>query len=152
LHISCNPEISFISSIEGRFSPRQIPFVHETCGIFCGHNLAKFIAGTFGIPLREQSVLLESISDAISEVVPLVRIKMKENAGFRDIGKRMLLAWQEGVIRLRDGRAYAAAGWPVDNAFEGISAPPKLDSPRKVLGRSELLGNRIGKPKKAPPK
>jgi serine/threonine-protein kinase HipA len=117
-----------------------------------GKNLEKFIAGTFGIPLREQSVLLESISDAVSEVVPLVRIKMKENIGFRDIGKRMLLAWQEGVIGLRDGRVYAAASGPVNSAFEGIFAPSKLDSPRKIIGRSQLLGNRTKKQRKESPK
>ena len=114
-----------------------------------GKNLARFIAGTFGIPLREQSVLLESISDAVSEVVPLVRRKMKENAGFREIGKRMLLAWQEGTLGLRDRRVYAAASGSASNVFEDISAPPKLHSPSKVIGRSQLLGNRTGKSRKA---
>jgi len=115
-----------------------------------GKNLGKFIAGTFGIPLREQSVLLETIGDAISEVVPLVRIKMKENEGFRDIGKRMLLAWQEGILGLRNRQVFAAAPGTVDHAFEGISAPAKLDSPKTVIDRSELLGNRTKRPRRAP--
>jgi len=79
-------------------------------------------------------------------------MKMKENAGFRDIGKRMLLAWQEGVTGLRDSRVYAAANGLVNKAFEGISAPSKLESPRKIIGRSQLLGNRTKKPKRESPK
>jgi serine/threonine-protein kinase HipA len=107
-----------------------------------GKNLVKFIAGTFGIPPREQSIILESISDSVAETVPLVREKMVEHPGFRDIGKRMLLAWQEGVTGLRDRRVYAVGDWPANKAFEGISDPPKLESPRSVVGRSPLLGDR----------
>jgi serine/threonine-protein kinase HipA len=107
-----------------------------------GKNLMKFIAGTFGIPVREQSIILESISDSVAETVPLVLKKMTEHPGFRDIGKRMLLAWQEGVTGLRDRRVYAAGDWPADKAFEGISDPPKLETPRSVVGRSPLLDDR----------
>ena len=107
-----------------------------------GKNLVKFIAGTFGIPAREQSIILESISDSVAETVPLVREKMAEHPGFRDIGKRMLLAWQEGVTGLRDRRVYAAGDWPANKALEGISDPPKLKTPRSVVGRSPLLRDR----------
>jgi serine/threonine-protein kinase HipA len=107
-----------------------------------GKNLMKFVAGTFGISAKEQSVILESISDAIAETVPLVREKMAEHPGFRDIGKRMLLAWQEGVTGLRDHRVYAAGDWPANRLFEGISDPPKLEMPRVVVGRSPLLSDR----------
>src|ERR1700722_16784109 len=72
-----------------------------------GKNLNKFITSTFGIPARELALILESISDAVSEGAPLVREKMEEHTQFRDIGKRMLLAWQEGVTGLRDRRIYA---------------------------------------------
>lgn len=105
-------------------------------------NLMKFIAGTFGIPAREQSIILESICDSVAETVPLVREKMAEHPGFRDIGKRMLLAWQEGVTGLRDRRVYAAGDWPANKAFEGISDPPKLETARSAVGRSPLLGDR----------
>jgi serine/threonine-protein kinase HipA len=107
-----------------------------------GKNLSKFIAGTFGIPAREQSIILESISDSVAETVPLVREKMAEHPGFRDTGKRMLLAWWEGVTGLRDRRVYAAVDWPANKAFEGISDPPKLENPAKAVGRSPLLGDR----------
>jgi serine/threonine-protein kinase HipA len=107
-----------------------------------GKNLVKFVTGTFGVSAREQSILLESISDSIAETVPLVQEKMAEHPGFRDIGKRMLLAWQEGVTGLRDRRVYAAGDWPANQLFEGISDPPKLEVPRSVVGRSPLLSDR----------
>ena len=106
-----------------------------------GKHLMRFIAGTFGIPAREQSIILESISDSVAETAPLVREKMTEHPNFRDIGKRMLLAWQEGVTGLRDRRVYAAGDWPANKTFEGISNPPKLAAPRSVVGRSPLFGD-----------
>jgi serine/threonine-protein kinase HipA len=67
---------------------------------------------------------------------------MAEHPGFRDIGKRMLLAWQEGITGLRDHRVYAVGDWPANRVFEGISDPPKLEMPRSVVGRSPLLSDR----------
>ena len=84
-----------------------------------GKNLVKFVTGTFGISAKEQAIMLESISDAIAETVPLLQEKMAEHPGFRDIGKRMLLAWHEGVTGLRD-----------------------LEASRSVVGRSPLLSDR----------
>jgi serine/threonine-protein kinase HipA len=110
-----------------------------------GKNLMKFVTGTFGIPAREQAIILESISDSIAETVPLVREKMAEHPGFRDIGKRMLLAWQEGTTGLRDRRVYAVGDWPANRVFERISDPPKLEAPRSVVGRSPLLSDRSGR-------
>jgi serine/threonine-protein kinase HipA len=107
-----------------------------------GKNLGKFISGRFGISAREQAVILESITEAVSETVPIVLKTMEEHPGFRDIGKRMLLAWQEGVTGLRDRRMYAVGDWGTSDVFEGISDPPKLQSAQRVIGRSPLLGNR----------
>ena len=107
-----------------------------------GKNLSKFIASTFGIPLRKQAAILECISDSVADTVPLVREKMSELPGFSDIGKRMLLAWREGITGLRDRRVYAAQEWPANRVFEGISDPPRLETPRSVLGRSPLLRSR----------
>jgi hypothetical protein len=48
----------------------------------------------------------------------LVREKMSELPQFREIGKRMLLAWQEGVTNLRDRRVYFAGDWPADKRLK----------------------------------
>ena len=107
-----------------------------------GKNLSKFIAATFGIPLREQSEMVERISDSVVDVVPVVRDKMSKLPEFGDTGKRMMLAWHEGVNGLRDRRVYSVGDWPAGKVFDGISDVPQLNSPRSVVGRSPLLGGR----------
>jgi len=107
-----------------------------------GKNLQRFIAATFGIPPREQLLIVEAISDAVAEVGPQVRQAMAEHAGFNDIGKRMLMVWSDGVQGLRDARTYAVSGWAPGEAFEGFSDPPKLATKTAKIGRSPLLGER----------
>ena len=113
-----------------------------------GKNLSKFITATFGIPLRGQSEMVDRISDAVADTVPAVRDKIAELPEFNDTGKRMLLAWQEGVTSLRDRRVYSIGDWPRGKVFEGISDAPQLESPRSVVGRSPLLGGRSRMPRK----
>jgi serine/threonine-protein kinase HipA len=79
------------------------------------------------------------ISDAVADTAPAVRKMMDGLVGFRDTGKRMLAVWSEGVNSLRDSRMYSLSPWKSNHAFEGISEPPKLENPRTVVGRSELL-------------
>jgi serine/threonine-protein kinase HipA len=107
-----------------------------------GKNLQKFIAATFGIPPKEQQHLVQAISDAVADVGREVRQAMTEHPGFEEVGKRMLLAWAEGVRGLRDDRVYAVGDWTASDAFEGFSAPPKLAAESKKMGRSPLLGER----------
>ncbi len=105
-----------------------------------GKNLQKFIAATFGIQPKEQQHMVQAISDAVADVGPQVRQAMERYPGFRDIGKRMLMAWAEGVQGLRDQRVYAAGYWISGDAFEGFSAPEKLKQEKTRIGRSPLLG------------
>lgn len=107
-----------------------------------GKNLQRFIAATFGIAPREQLHIVQAISDAVSDVAPLVRQAMSQQTAFQDIGKRMLLAWSEGVQELRNQRVFAMGEWAAGEAFEGFSAPPKLETRQTKIGRSPLLGRR----------
>ncbi len=107
-----------------------------------GKSLQKFIAGTFGIPVREQLQMVEAIAQALIEVAPAVRAAMIEHPGFADTGKRMLLSWQEGIASWRGRRVYALGDASLGDAFTGFSEPPKLKSENPVVGRSELLGKR----------
>ena len=59
---------------------------------------------------------------------------------FRETGKRMLLAWKEGVDGLRSQKVYALGELPATATFEGISEPEKLPKTRTIIGRSPLLG------------
>lgn len=107
-----------------------------------GKSLQKFIAATFGITVKEQRQMVEAIGQAVSEVAPSVRAAMHEHTAFADIGKRMLQAWQEGIVGLRDTRAYALGAMPLGKAFSGFSDPPKRVAKKSVVGRSELLGSK----------
>lgn len=107
-----------------------------------GRNLQRFIAGTFGVPPKEQALMVEAISDAVADVGVQVREAMGRHPGFRDIGKRMLMAWSEGVQGLRDKRVYALPQRELGEPFEGFSAPAKLESDSEKVGRSPLLGRR----------
>jgi serine/threonine-protein kinase HipA len=104
-----------------------------------GKTLARFITANFGIPDREQKLMVEQISDAVADTAPAVRKMMNDLSDFTDTGKRMLAAWSEGVSHLRDSRMYGLSPWKSGKAFEGISDPPKLENPRTVVGRSALL-------------
>jgi len=107
-----------------------------------GKNLQRFIATTLGVQPKEQQHMVQAISDAVADVAPLVRTAMVQHDGFNDIGKRMLMAWNEGVQGLRDQRVYALGHWAAGEAVEGLSAPSKLETKTSKIGRSPLRGER----------
>ena len=108
-----------------------------------GKTLQRFITATFGIAAKEQVKIVEAIGDAVSVTALQVRVAMAEHPGFEDVGKRMLIAWHEGVSGLRDSRTYAMGAWIPSEALTGFSEPPKLKNPKKAAtGHSELLGKR----------
>ncbi len=115
-------------------SPPGIAFMGKKTWL-PGKNLEKFLVSIFGVEQRDQAQMVEQISDAIAEVAPLVRQSMKEHPGFRDLGKRMLAAWKEGVSALRGKTMYGLPGWKAGEAFQGFSDPPKLKTPRKIIGK-----------------
>jgi serine/threonine-protein kinase HipA len=107
-----------------------------------GKTLAKFITAVFNISEREQKEIVEQISDAVADTAPAVREMMKNFGEFKDTGKRMLIAWNDGVNLLRQSRMYGLGTWKSSVAFAGISDSPKLENPKIVIGRSELLADR----------
>ena len=86
--------------------------------------------------------MVQAISDAVADVGSLVRQAMVEHPGCADIGKRMLMAWAEGVQGLRDQRVSAVGEWQAGDAFEGFSPPSKQRTETAKIGRSPLLGKR----------
>ena len=112
-----------------------------------GKNLKNFVALEFGIPLREQISMIESICEAITDTSRQVHEAIRQHPGFRDLGKHMLLAWGEGIQTLRDKRHFSLPRPQSENLLEGISDPPKLASPKTIIGQSEGLGNRRSRSK-----
>jgi serine/threonine-protein kinase HipA len=107
-----------------------------------GKQLQQFITATLGVSAKEQKMMVERIADALTEVGPQVRGAMQEHPGFSDIGKRMLLTWQDGIAGLRDKRVYAMGAGDLGEAFRGFSDPEPVKSSRTVIGRSDLLGEK----------
>lgn len=104
-----------------------------------GKTLERFITATFNVEVREQKKLVEQIGDAISDVGPQVRSAMKRHDGFEDLGRRLLLTWQEGLEGLRG--SYGLGAWTPGPAFR-VTPPPKQKAKVKVVGQSDLLGRR----------
>jgi serine/threonine-protein kinase HipA len=86
--------------------------------------------------------IVEQISDAMTQTGPDIRAAMRQHPKFRDIGKRMLLAWHDGLASLRSKRVYAMGEMVLGKAFTGFSDLNRAKTKRKVTGRSELLGKR----------
>lgn len=105
-----------------------------------GKHLQTFITATFGLPAREQADIVDRIGTAMVEVGPQIREAMAEHPGFVEIGKRMLLTWQEGLDGLRDKRIYAMGEAQLGEAFADFSDPKPVKKERQVIGRSDLLG------------
>ena len=109
-----------------------------------GKTLERFITATFGVEARHQRLLVEQISDAVSEVAPEVRAMMRRHPAFEDLGRRMLGAWREGIESLRSKRSYGLGAWAAGASFE-VPTPKKQRPTRRVVGRSPLLGRRRGR-------
>jgi len=105
-----------------------------------GKSLQTFITATFGLPLSEQAEIIDQIGASMSDVGPQVRQAMVEHSGFNNIGKRMLLTWQDGLSELRNKRTYALGGVELGESFTGFSDPQPNKVERQVIGRSDLLG------------
>ena len=76
----------------------------------------------------------------MAEVVAEVRARMEYLPAFRETGKRILLAWKDGVEGLRNKQVYALGELPALTTFEGISELEKLPKTRKIISRSSLMG------------
>ncbi|HQW81299.1 MAG TPA: HipA domain-containing protein [Pseudomonadota bacterium] len=107
-----------------------------------GKSLQTFITATFGLSVRDQAEIVDRIATAVAEVGPQVREAMVEHPAFTEIGKRMLLTWQEGIACLRCKHIYALGDAALGDAFIGFSEPNPTVTERHVIGRSDLLGRR----------
>lgn len=107
-----------------------------------GKTLPQFIAAMFGLSMRDQTAIVDRITEAMIEVGPIVREAMLQHSEFSEIGERMLLSWIEGITGLRDKRIYDLTERDLGEAYAGLTYTKPEKSKRAVVGRSELMGNR----------
>lgn len=65
-----------------------------------------------------------------------------QHPDFRDLGKHMLLAWNEGIQTLRDKSHHSLPQPQNENLLGGISDPPKMANTKIIVGQSEAVGTR----------
>ncbi|HDS1581766.1 TPA: type II toxin-antitoxin system HipA family toxin [Stenotrophomonas maltophilia] len=104
-----------------------------------GKALQSTLMSVFNVTARDQRAIVEQIGQAIDEVAPAVREAMAQHEGFHEIGKRMLLAWQQGMQTLRGDRVYGMGEPVLGESFQGLSDPEPLKPPRELIGRSDLV-------------
>jgi len=107
-----------------------------------GASIHRFLKETFFVPLKEQRQILENICDAITSTIPQVQEAMENYPGFKEMGKQMLFAWNQGVSSMRDKKAYALPLWNSTAKIQQLSDPPKSKIARTIIGNSEGLGLR----------
>ena len=105
--------------------------------------------GSFRIIPTSIKTALAQVNSDVVKVAATKKIPLQDvvNGQYAHLGitsdgsevKRMLATWNDGVNHLRDSRMYALSPWKSSEDFEGIFDPPKLENPRTVVGRSELL-------------
>jgi serine/threonine-protein kinase HipA len=67
---------------------------------------------------------------------------MAEHAEFAEIGKRMLLAWHDGIDSLRCKRIYPMRSIDLGAPFTPFPDPKTVKAARKMVGRSGLVGRK----------
>ncbi|WP_294995667.1 type II toxin-antitoxin system HipA family toxin [uncultured Stenotrophomonas sp.] len=103
-----------------------------------GKALQSSLMSVFNVTARDQRLIVEQIGQAVDEVAPAVREAMEQHEGFHEIGKRMLLAWQQGMQTLRGKRVYGMPEPVLGESFRGLSDPEPVKPQRELIGRSDL--------------
>lgn len=103
-----------------------------------GKVLERTLLSVFNVTARDQRAIVEQISQAIEDIAPAVREAMAQHEGFHEIGKRMLLAWQQGMQTLLGKQVYNMGSAVRGESFHGLSDPEPGNPRRDVIGRSDL--------------
>lgn len=109
-----------------------------------GRSLQHYASTRCNLPPRRYQEIVETTCRAVAETMPDVLAAIDRHPGFREIGKRILQAWREGVAEL--GGAARAGADPlrhIDRQLESARMSDPASEPRpERIGRSELLGRR----------
>ncbi len=108
-----------------------------------GKTLETFLQVRCGIKPEETRARVERICEAIVEVTPLVVEATQRYPHFRETGKRMLHAWNDGMNSLRLQKIWSLPSLDGAIALARFSDPlPIKRTPREKIGRSTMLAKR----------
>lgn len=110
-----------------------------------GKTLQQFAQGVCGLSTSNYKLLVDQICQAAVDVTPQVLEAMQTYPEFHEIGKRMLLAWEEGIQEVSSSAR--ANGAPLKHMQDHLqsaklSAPKSEPKIQRKTGQSELLGKR----------
>ncbi|CAG4892744.1 type II toxin-antitoxin system HipA family toxin [Paraburkholderia gardini] len=110
-----------------------------------GKTLERFFNTRAGIAPRVYATMVEALCDSAVSVGHEVIAAANNEPQWRTVAKQMLHAWNEGMESLRSPRK-SVHFKGLTSAIEaaGFSDPEPAEPPRKVVGRSPLLGKRGG--------
>jgi serine/threonine-protein kinase HipA len=109
-----------------------------------GKSLPQFAAAVCGLAPREYKDIVEQTCQAASDVARDVVREANEHPGFHEFGKRMGLAWEQGIREITGtAKANARALDSIQAELEAARfSAPKPEPKRMSVGRSELLARR----------
>jgi serine/threonine-protein kinase HipA len=108
-----------------------------------GTSLELFLTTRCNLKLARVQQRIEALCEAMVEVAPRVAQASRDYPAFKDIGPRMLHAWNDGMNSLRLRRTWSLPNLAACIEAEGFAGIAKPKSPPKEkLGRSQLLAPR----------
>ena len=106
-----------------------------------GKSLEIYLQTSCNLGPMQVKLRAEKICESMVEVTPHVIEATKYHPSFREIGKRMLILWNEGMNSLRLQKTWMLPDLKNQMQDSQLSAPKKK-ARRERVGRSPLLGRR----------
>lgn len=108
-----------------------------------GKALERFLQTRCGVMPADTRQRIERICEAVVSVTPDLVAAAQQHPGFRETGKRMLHAWNEGMNSLRLQKTWSLPSLDEAITTAKFSDPkPIAPTPRQKTGRSPLLAPR----------
>lgn len=109
-----------------------------------GKSLELFAQQSCNVQPKKLKEIVEETAQAMVEVAPKVVYATKQFPEFHEVGKRMLLAWEEGINSLRANTTSFAEKTGIKEVLKNayFSDPVPETKSGATISRSELLAKR----------
>lgn len=105
--------------------------------------LPRFTQAYAGIMPAKYKQIVEAIGEGMVKVIPEVIAHCSDKPGFRELGKRMMNRWNDGMNSLNYNKSIVVPDLKSNRDAAGFSETAKVNLPRKEsIGRSDLLASR----------